>query len=49
MSDLIDQEEEHKAEIEVKHFSAQNLDVMKLAGVKEDKPILSSRLDTLTE
>jgi hypothetical protein len=36
MSDLIDQEEEHKAEIEAKHTPAPGLDVMKIAGVKKE-------------
>ena len=37
MSDLIDQEEEHKAEIEAKHTPSEAIDVLKLAGVKKEQ------------
>ena len=34
MGDLIDREEEHKAEIEAKHAPTQDIDVLALAGVE---------------
>jgi hypothetical protein len=37
MSDSIEQEEEHKAQIEAKHTPSEAIDVLKMAGIKKGK------------
>jgi hypothetical protein len=44
MSDCIDQEEEHKEQVEAKHQPNPGLDVMKMAGVQN----LNKQVKTLT-